>query len=77
MTYFRCEGKGISGIALGCEPDPRIVPSCAQCAAALQCPLTTSGELSHTEEGMAVLPKFVGERIKRREDPALIQGLGQ
>ena len=26
---------------------------------------------------MAVLPKFVGERIKRREDPALIQGLGQ
>ena len=26
---------------------------------------------------MAVLPKFVGERIKRREEPALIQGLGQ
>ena len=26
---------------------------------------------------MAILPKFVGARIKRREDPALIQGLGQ
>src|SRR5262245_14619785 len=26
---------------------------------------------------MDVLPKFVGARIKRREDPALIQGLGQ
>jgi len=26
---------------------------------------------------MAILPKFVGTRIKRREDPALIQGLGQ
>jgi CO/xanthine dehydrogenase Mo-binding subunit len=26
---------------------------------------------------MAVLPKFVGERMKRREKPALIQGLGQ
>ncbi|HZO81988.1 MAG TPA: xanthine dehydrogenase family protein molybdopterin-binding subunit [Candidatus Binataceae bacterium] len=25
---------------------------------------------------MAVIPKFVGERIKRREDPRLIQGLG-
>ncbi|GIX48258.1 MAG: aldehyde dehydrogenase [Candidatus Tectimicrobiota bacterium] len=25
---------------------------------------------------MAVLPKMIGERIKRREDPALIQGLG-
>src|SRR4029434_11038632 len=29
------------------------------------------------EEAMAILPKFVGARIKRREDPALIQGLGQ
>src|SRR5438094_2473343 len=29
------------------------------------------------EEAMATLPKFVGARIKRREDPALIQGLGQ
>src|SRR5262249_7203331 len=29
------------------------------------------------EEDMAILPKFVGARIKRREDPALIQGLGQ
>lgn len=26
---------------------------------------------------MAVLPKLVGDRIKRREDPALIQGLGR
>ena len=26
---------------------------------------------------MAILPKLVGARIKRREDPALIQGLGQ
>ena len=26
---------------------------------------------------MAILPKFAGARIKRREDPALIQGLGQ
>ena len=26
---------------------------------------------------MAVLPKLVGDRIKRREDPALIQGLGK
>jgi carbon-monoxide dehydrogenase large subunit len=26
---------------------------------------------------MAVLPKMVGERIKRREDPALIQGYGK
>jgi carbon-monoxide dehydrogenase large subunit len=26
---------------------------------------------------MAVLPKLIGERIKRREDPALIQGLGK
>ena len=26
---------------------------------------------------MAVIPKFVGERIKRREDPRLIQGLGE
>jgi carbon-monoxide dehydrogenase large subunit len=26
---------------------------------------------------MAVLPKLVGERIKRREDPALIQGFGR
>src|SRR5207245_5658842 len=25
----------------------------------------------------AVLPKLVGDRIKRREDPALIQGLGR
>ncbi|MGH7932502.1 MAG: xanthine dehydrogenase family protein molybdopterin-binding subunit, partial [Candidatus Binataceae bacterium] len=25
---------------------------------------------------MAVIPKFVGERIKRREDPRLISGLG-
>ena len=25
---------------------------------------------------MAVIPKFVGERIKRREDPRLIQGQG-
>ena len=26
---------------------------------------------------MVILPKFVGARMKRREDPALIQGLGQ
>ena len=26
---------------------------------------------------MAVLPKLVGDRIKRREDPALIQGFGK
>ena len=29
------------------------------------------------EWAMAVLPKLVGDRIKRREDPALIQGLGR
>src|SRR5262249_48134916 len=29
------------------------------------------------EEAMAILPKLVGARMKRREDPALIQGLGQ
>jgi carbon-monoxide dehydrogenase large subunit len=26
---------------------------------------------------MPVLPKLVGEKIKRREDPALIQGYGK
>ena len=26
---------------------------------------------------MAVRPKFVGARMTRRDDPALIQGLGQ
>lgn len=26
---------------------------------------------------MAILPKLVGDRIKRREDPALIQGFGR
>ena len=29
------------------------------------------------EEAMAILPKLIGDRIKRREDPALIQGYGK
>ena len=29
------------------------------------------------EKAMAILPKLVGDRIKRREDPALIQGYGK
>src|SRR5262245_45659451 len=29
------------------------------------------------EQAMAIRPPFVGARMKRREDPALIQGLGQ
>jgi hypothetical protein len=28
------------------------------------------------EKALAVIPKFVGERIKRREDPRLIRGQG-
>src|SRR6516162_7830370 len=53
------------------------------CCVTVQTPICTCADKQaqgdvRGERAMAtVLPKLVGDRIKRREDPALIQGLGR
>src|SRR5215510_6215617 len=53
------------------------------CRVTFQTPICTcageqaQGDVRGERAMAAVLPKLVGDRIKRREDPALIQGLGR